>query len=232
MPGFAERSLSRRSFFQRIFVHNFWLKLVSLLLAIGLWMAVARDPIAEIEVRIPIEFENLPDKLEIDSANSTEVQIRVRGPERVIHRLQAADVHAEINLATVRPGERTFDLSSSQIHVPEDLEVVQIIPGQFHLSFDDRESRKVEVRPRVTGTFASGMRVSQVVADPPDIMITGPRRRVDAVETAITDPVDATGVMTRATFVTHAYVTDPLIQVAHPTSIRVTVSMEGSGDKK
>ncbi len=232
MPGFAERSLSRRSFFQRIFVHNVSLMLVSLLLAIGLWMAVARDPIAEIEVRIPIEFENLPDKLEIDSANSTEVQIRVRGPERVIHRLQAADVHAEINLATVRPGERTFDLSSSQIHVPEDLEVVQIIPGQFHLSFDDRESRKVEVRPRVTGTFASGMRVSQVVADPPDIMITGPRRRVEAVEAAITDPVDATGVMTRATFVTHAYVTDPLIQVAHPTSIRVTISMEGSGEKK
>jgi YbbR domain-containing protein len=232
MPGFAERSLSRRSFFQRIFVHNFLLKLVSLLLAIGLWMAVARDPIAEIEVRIPIEFENLPDKLEIDSANATEVQIRVRGPERVIHRLQAADVHAEINLATVRPGERTFDLSSSQIHVPEDLEVVQIIPGQFHLSFDDRESRKVEVRPRVTGNLASGMRVSQVVADPPDIMITGPRHRVEAVEAAITDPVDATGVMTRATFVTHAYVTDPLIQVAHPTSIRVTVTMEGSGEKK
>jgi YbbR domain-containing protein len=232
MPGFAERSLSRRSFFQRIFVHNFWLKLVSLLLAIGLWMAVARDPIAEVEVRVPIEFENLPDKLEIDSANSTEVQIRVRGPERVIHRLQTADVHAEINLATVRPGERTFDLSSSQIHVPQDLEVVQIIPGQFHLSFDDRESRKVEVRPRVTGNFVSGMRVSQVVADPPDIMITGPRRRVEAVEAAITDPVDATGVMTRATFVTHAYVTDPLIQVAHPTSIRVTVTMEGSGDRK
>jgi YbbR domain-containing protein len=227
MPGFMQRS-----FFQRIFVHNFWLKLVSLLLAIGLWLAVARDPIAEVEVRVPIEFQNLPDKLEIDSANSTEVQIRVRGPERLIHRLQTADVHAEINLATVRPGERTFDLSSSQIHVPQDLAVVQIIPGQFHLSFDDRATRTIEVRPRVTGNFASGMRVAQVIADPQNVIITGPRHRVDAVEAAITDPVDATGVMTRATFVTHAYVTDPLIQVAHPTSIHVTVTMEGSGDKK
>ncbi len=181
---------------------------------------------------VPIEFQNLPDKLEIDSANYTEVRIRVRGPERVIHRLQAADVHAEINLATVRPGERTFDLSSSQIRVPQDLEVVQIIPAQFHLSFDDRATRRIEVRPRVTGTFASGMRVAQVIADPPNVMITGPRRRVEAEEAAITDPVDATGVMTRATFVTHAYVTDPLIQVAHPTSIRVTITMEGSGDKK
>ncbi|MGA2980839.1 MAG: CdaR family protein [Terriglobales bacterium] len=227
MPGFVQRS-----FFQRIFGHNFWLKVVSLLLAIGLWLVVARDPIAEVEMRVPIEFQNLPDSLEIDSANSTEVQIRVRGPERVIHRLQAADVHAEINLATVRPGERTFDLSNQQIHVPQDLEVVQIIPGQFHLSFDDRATRRIEVRPRVTGNFVSGMRVTQVIAEPPDVMITGPRRRVEAVEAAVTDPVDATGVMTRATFVTHAYVTDPLIQVAHPTSIRVTVTMEGSGDKK
>jgi YbbR domain-containing protein len=202
------------------------------LLAIGLWLAVARDPIAEVEMTVPIEFQNIPNTLEIDSANSTEVQIRIRGPEREIHQMQPADVHAEINLATVHSGERTFDLSSRQIRVPQDLEVVQIIPGQFHLSFDERETRTVEVRPRVTGTFAGGMRVAQVTADPSTVTITGPRRRVDAVDAAITDPVDASGDMTRATFLTHAYVTDPLIQVAHPSSVRVTVIMEGLTDEK
>jgi len=219
-----------RSFFYRIFVHNIGLKLVSLLLAIGLWMAVARSPVAEVEMRVPIEFHNLPDNLEIDSASFTEAQIRVRGPERVIHQLQAADLHAEVDLASVRPGERTFDLTSRQVRAPQDLEVVQIIPGQFHLSFDNRETRTVEVRPRVTGNFASGMRVKQVIADPSSVMITGPRRRVEAVEDAITDPVDISGAMTRASFVTQAYVPDPLIQVVHPTPIRVTVIMEGSGD--
>jgi YbbR domain-containing protein len=227
MPG-----LVQRSFFQRIFVHNFWLKLVSLLLAFGLWMVVARDPIAEVEMKVPIEFRNLPDTLEIDSATFTEAQVRVRGPERLIHRLGAADVRAEIDLAGVRPGERTFDLTGRQIHVPQDLKVVQIIPGQFHLSFDNRATRVIEVRPRVTGSFASGMRVAQVIADPANIEIIGPRRRLDAVEAAITDPVDVSGVMTRASFVTQAYVPDPLIQVMHPTPIRVTVIMEGAGDEK
>ncbi len=231
MPSLVQRNFVQRSFFQRIFVHNIGLKIVSLLLAIGLWMWV-RDPIAEVEMRVPIEFQNLPDNLEIDSANSTEVRIRVRGPERVIHQLRAADVHAEINLATVRPGERTFDLSSPQIHVPQDLEVIQIIPGQFHLSFDNRGTRVVEVRPRVTGTFASGMRVAQVIADPPTITITGPRHHVEAVEAATTDPVDVSGTMTRYSSVTQAYVPDPLIQVVHPTPIRVTVIMEGAGDEK
>lgn len=227
MPG-----LVQRSFFQRIFVHNIALKTVSLLLAIGLWMVVARDPIAEVEMKVPIEFRNLPDNLEIDSASFTDAQIRVRGPERVIHRLAVADVRAAIDLAGVRPGERTFDLTGRQIHVPQDVKVVQIIPGQFHLSFDNRATRVVEVRPRVTGTFASGMRVARVIADPANIPIIGPRRRVDAVEAAITDPVDVSGVMTRASFVTQAYVPDPLIQVVHPTPIRVTVIMEVAGDEK
>jgi len=219
-------------FVQRTFLHNMGLKLVSLALAIGLWFAVARDPIAEVEMKVPIEFRNLPDNLEIDSASFTEAQIRVRGPERVIHRLQASDVRAQIDLSSVRPGERTFDLTGRQVHVPQDLEVVQIIPGQFHLFFDNRKTRVVEVRPRVIGSFASGMRVAQAISDPPTILITGPRRRVEAVEAATTDPVDVTGTLTRATFVTQAYVPDPLIQVVHPTPIRVTVIMESSGAEK
>ena len=210
------------SVFQRTVVENFGLKLTSLLLAVGLWFVVARDPIAEVEMKVPIEFQRLPENMEIDSASFTQAQIRVRGPERVIHRLERSDVRAEINLADVRPGERTFDLTARQIHVPQDLEIIQIIPSQFQLSFDTRTTRTVEVRARVTGTFAGGMRVAQAIADPSSIMITGPRRRVEAVESATTDPVDVSGTMTRASFLTHAYVPDPLIQVVHPTPIRVS----------
>src|SRR5260370_41006424 len=205
---------------------------VCLLLGVGVGMAVGRESIAEAEMKVPNEFRNLPDSLEVDSARFTEAQIRVWGPGRVIHGLQVADVRAEIDPASVRPGERTFDLTGRQVHVPQEVELVQIIPGQFLLSFDNRATRVVEVRPSVTGNFASGLRVAQRIADPPNVMITGPRRRVEAVEAAITDPVDASGVMTRATFVTQAYVPDPLIQVVHPTPIRVTVIMEGPGDEK
>jgi len=217
---------------RRLFLHNIGLKLVSLALAVGLWANVARDPIAEVELRVPIEFHNLPTNLEVDSANFTEAQIRLRGPERLIHQLQNGDVRAELDLAAVNPGERTFDLTARHVHVPQDLEVVQIIPGQFHLSFDTRDVRIVEVRPRMTGSFATGMRVAQVIADPPKVTISGPRRRVEAVEAAITDAVDASGTMTRASFVTQAYVPDPLIQIVHPTPIRITVIMEGSGEEK
>jgi len=220
------------SLFRRVFVQNLGLKIVSLLLAIGLWFVMARSPVAEVEMRVPIEFRNVPENLEIDSASFTEAQVRVRGPERLVRNLRSTDVGAEVDLKTVVPGTRTFDLTSRNVRLPHDLEVVQIIPPHFQLSFDDRMTRSVEVHPRVTGSFVGGVRIAQVVADPASIVITGPRRRVEAVEAATTDPVDASGTMERASFVTQAYVPDPLIQVVHPIPIRVTVIMERSGEEK
>jgi len=220
------------SWVKRVFLENLVYKLVSLLLAIGLWLAVANAPLAEIEMRVPIEFRSLPQNLEIDSASFTEAQVRLKGPERVLHGLTAADIRAEVDLSNMQPGERTFDLTARQVHVPEGVEVVQIIPGQFHLSFDNRETRTVEVRPRVTGNFARGLHVAEVRADPSTITVTGPRRRVQALEAATTDMVDASGTMTRGSFVTQVYVPDPLIQVVHATPIRVTVIMERAGDEK
>jgi len=217
---------------RRVFVQNFFFKFISLLLAIGLWLAVARSPIAEVEIKVPIEFRNLPDNLEIDSASFTEAEVRLRGPERAIHRLEPADVHAEVDLSNVQPGERTFDLTARHVHVPHELEVVQIIPGQFHLSFDTRDTRTIEVHPRVTGNFATGLRIAQVTVDPAEVTVTGPRRRVEALESASTDPVDASGTMTSDTFLTQAYIPDPLIQVVHPKPIRVTVIMEDAGGGK
>jgi YbbR domain-containing protein len=213
-------------FFRRYVAHNFGLKLISLGLAVGFWLALARDPVAEVAVEVPVEFQNVPENLEISSPQISPAQIRLRGPERTVRRLQRTDVRAEIDLSGARPGERTFDLTARQVRKPYDLDVVQVVPSQFQLAFDTRLTRQVEVHPRVVGTFAAGYGIGRVLVAPPVITITGPRARVQAAEAAITDPVDVSGTMDRATFVTHAYVSDPMVQVVDPTAIHVTVIME------
>ena len=212
--------------FQRRIFHNFGLKLFSLVLAVGLWLAVARDPVSEVAVNVPIEFQNIPANLEINSENVPTAQVRARGPARLVRQLRANDVHVQIDLTGAQPGERTFDLTARQIREPRDLEVVQVVPSQFHISFDTRSTRQVEVRPRVTGSFASGLRIARIVADPSVITIMGPRTRVERLDSASTDPIDASGVMNSQSFSANVYVADPLVQVVHPVPIRVTVMME------
>ena len=219
-----------KEFLRRWVVHNFWLKILSLLIATALWLAIApeQEP-AEVEVRVPIEFEHVPAHLEISSITIPDAQIRVRGPESVIRNLRSTDIHAEIELGDAKPGERTFDLTAQQIHHSRELHVVQLVPGQVHLTFDTRLTREVEIRPRVTGTFVEGERIGKILVDPHSITITGPQHHVEEVDAATTDPVDVSGTTTQATFVTMVYVPDPLVQVVNPVPVRVTVIMEKLG---
>jgi len=218
-------------FFKRYILHNFGLKVLSLLLATGLWFLISRDEQpAEVALRAPIVFQNVPSQLEISSESIPEAQIRVRGPERVIRQLQANEVHAEINLADAKPGERTYDLTSQQVRHPRDVSVGPVIPSQLHLSFDTRLTREVEIHPRVTGNFADGEQIVKVDADPPRIIISGPKRHVEKVDAATTDPVDATGTRGTAVFTTNVYVPDPLVQVVQTTSVRVTVIVQKPGN--
>jgi YbbR domain-containing protein len=212
---------------RRFVLHNFWLKILSLLIATGLWLAISPDQEpAEVAVRVPIEFRDVPEGLEISSANIPDAQIRVRGPERLIRNLRSTDVHAELELADAKPGERTFDLTAQQIRHQRELNVVQVVPGQVHISFDTRLTRDVEIRPRVTGTFLAGEQIGKVLVDPERVTVTGPRHHVELMDTASTDPVDVSGTTTQATFVTNVYVADALVQVVQPTPVRVTVIME------
>jgi YbbR domain-containing protein len=213
-------------FFREYVLHNLGLKLISLALALGLWLAVDREPVAEVAIDTPIEFQNMPANLEISTENVPKAQVRLRGPERIIRRLQTSEVYGEISVEGVKPGERTYDLTARQIHRPQELEVVQVVPSQVHLSFDTRLNRQVPVQPRIVGTFASGYQIGQVQVDPASIMISGPKKRVEAIESATTDPIDVTGAIDHASFMRHPYVSDPLIQVTSTDPVRITIMME------
>jgi len=119
------------NFLRRWVLHNFWLKILSLVLATGLWLAISpeQEP-AEITLRVPIEFRHVPPQLEIGSVTIPEAQVRVRGPERLIRNLRPTDIHADLELRDAKPGEHTFDLTAQQIHVPRDLAVVQVAPAR------------------------------------------------------------------------------------------------------
>ncbi len=215
-------------FLRKHVFHNLGLKLVALVIATLLWMAVAREPVAEVAINVPIEFHNAPEHLEISSESIPSVQVRVRGPVRTVRDLAPSDVHAIIDMANAQPGERTYDLAPARIHVPDTVQVMQAVPSQIRVSFDTRASKEVEVKPRVIGTFASGYRITSVTAVPASVRIVGPSTHVRSVDTAITDPVDASGVVGTATFATHAYLSDPLVRMADSAPIKVTVVTEKS----
>jgi YbbR domain-containing protein len=212
-----------RHFIREYVLKNLPFKIVSLAIAILLWWAVGRDAPIDIPLTVPLEFQNAPDKLEVNSNYPFEARVTLRGPERLMQELSPSEIHAILDLQGATPGERTFALTRNEIRVPRDVKVMQIVPSQFHISFDRMETRTIPVQPRVIGTLLSGYEIASVTTDPKQVTIAGPERRVNAIQSALTDPVDATGVVGKATFTTHVYVGDPLVRVQTPDTIHVTV---------
>src|ERR1700730_10144923 len=182
-----------REFARRHIFHNLGLKFISLLIAIALWLAVSNEPPRESAVNVAIVFRNMTEALEISSENIPSAQVRVRGPERLVRQLQPSDLHAEIDLTGVKPGERTFDLTANQIGLPDKVHTVQIVPSQIHLLFDKKITKTIPVRARVIGTFASGYSIAQVKSDPETIEYVGPKKSVDGVDIATNGPLDVSG---------------------------------------
>ncbi|MBV8207805.1 MAG: YbbR-like domain-containing protein [Acidobacteria bacterium] len=212
---------------RRWLVHNLWLKLLALGIAVLLWSAVAREPRVEVAHTVPVEFANVPQGLAINTDKVPEVQIWLSGPERVVRGVSPQDLHPVIDLNSISPAssDRTFSLGKKQIKAPEGIEIAEVVPSEFHLSFDVLATRRVPVKPRVTSA-GEGFQVVNIATEPPEVTIQGPRSRVNAVDLATTDAIDALGVRGSQAVTVTPYVNDPLVRVLQPSAVRVIILTE------
>jgi YbbR domain-containing protein len=214
---------------RQLFFGNLGLKLAALFVALLVWLAVSSAPQIEVAINVPVEFRNISDQLEVTSENIPQAEVRLRGPSRVIREMKTSDLHVSLNLANYpieTTGERTFNLSPDQVRVPTGVEVLQVVPSSMRLSFDKRAQRQVVIRPRVIGALAPGYKIASVTVDPSAIGIIGPKQHLSGIEAAMTDPIDATGVIGSHTFLASAHVQDPLVRFTQPAAVRVTVTTE------
>ena len=201
------------------------LKLLSVGLAVLLWVAVLGQHVVERGVRVPLEFQNRPAALEIVGTPPTTVDVRLRGTSSLLSRLQPGEVVAILDLASARPGARLFDLRTDQVRVPFGVEVAQVVPGTVALEFDRASSRVVPVQPMVDGEPASGYVVSKISVEPANVEIVGPESRVRQVLSAMTETVVIDEATAPVKDVVNVGVTDASVRLRGPQSAVVVVEI-------
>src|ERR1700757_2818763 len=113
--------------------HNWLTKLFSLALATLLWIAIAGQANSEVGMTIPLEYRNIPSKLEVVGDATNSVEVRLRGSAALIREISSRDVSATLDLTAVRPGEKIVQLTYQNVKVPFGVEVVRVNPSQVRL---------------------------------------------------------------------------------------------------
>jgi YbbR domain-containing protein len=201
------------------------LMFVSALLAAVLWMLVAGERTVERTMRIPLEFTNLPPRLELIGDSLDAVDVRIRGASAALARLSAGDLLAVMDLRQARAGTRLFHLDASDVRAPYSVQIVQVQPTSVAMAFEPTETRIVMVAPRVEGEPAPGLRIGSISSDPRTVVVAGPATAVRELSEAITEPVSIAGATDTVTEVVTVGVVDPTVRVPSTRSVRVTVTL-------
>jgi YbbR domain-containing protein len=201
------------------------LKILAVALAALLWLTVAGENIVERSLRVPLEFRNIPEALEIVGNTPDTVDVRLRGSSAVLSRIQAGEIVAVIDMASARTGSRLFHIRNDEVRAPFGVDVSQVVPSTLALQLERSARRTVPIVPAVEGDPAPGFVIGHKSSDPPTVEIVGPDSRVRQVAEATTEPVSVKDARSRVRDGVTVGVVDSSVRLATPQNANVTVEI-------
>src|SRR5881397_3311497 len=126
--------------------YNWHLKLISLGLATMLWMMVATEASSELGMEVPLEYRNIPARMEITGDTTNSVQVRLRGSPNVVRDISPKNVSTTIDLSNMRPGEKIVPLSPQNVQAPFGAEVIRVNPSSIRFNLERTLTKAVSDR--------------------------------------------------------------------------------------
>lgn len=210
---------------KQLLTRNLGWKVLSVLIAVALWVAVAREPELATSLSVPVEFKSIPEDLDIGSNVPDRIHIEVRGPSGRLTHDNLSNVAAVLDLSDAGAGERTFTIREKNLNLPPGVVFYRAVPSQITLRFDRLISRDVDVRPNYVKTPDGYHRTGEIV-DPARVRIRGPEERVRNMRQVLTDPIDLSSVLGQAQFHTAVNIGDPQVRLESPATVTVSVKLE------
>jgi YbbR domain-containing protein len=211
---------------------NLGIKLVSLALAVALWLVVAGEKTSEIGLTVPLELQNLPPELEVVGETVDKVELRLRATPAIVRRLGREDVSVRVELTNVDEGEHFFHLGEQAVRRPFGVRVVRINPSSLTLNLERTVARDVPVKARVVGTPASGFEVAGVSSEPASVRVVGPRSRVDALSGVFTEAVSVEQAKADVSAHVNVGIGEPLVRIQGDPRVRVKVQLRERRDTR
>src|SRR6266851_954748 len=204
---------------------HFGLKVLSLGLAVSLWIVVAGEETVERGLRVPLELQQFPPGLELQGEPPSTVDVRVRGASGALGRISSGDIVAVLDLRGARAGRRLFHLTPGHVRAPFGTDVMQVTPSTVAMVFENSASRKVPIEPDVEGEPAPGYMIGKMTVDPETVEVVGPESAVNRAPNALTEPVSVDGARETVQESVTVGLLDPALRLSTPRAATVTVEV-------
>jgi YbbR domain-containing protein len=188
-------SLYVKQIARKIFLEDWVMKLVALLITLALWLGVTglSTPTTK-RFTVPLNF-SLANNSDVTNEPIQEVDIVVSGDKRKIEQINRAELSASIDLTDLAPGDRVLSLTPETVSValPLGIKLDEIQPGRIAVRLEAVEEKDVEVRAAMTNEPAAGYEIYDVTITPPKIRVRGPASSLKTLDHVLTEAIDLAG---------------------------------------
>jgi YbbR domain-containing protein len=175
---------------RRIFLEDWSLKLLSLAIAIVLWMLVTgqNQPVTA-HLNVQLNFIR-PQSLEISNDPPRTVDVMLTGSRNKLDDLTSLDLVATVDISDQRAGERVLRLADrAQISLPQGIKVDGYQPSAIPIRLEEIVDRQVTITPKLEGQPADGFEVYGVYPNKGSVTVHGPASRVNALQNVLTESI-------------------------------------------
>ena len=187
-PSRAEKLL------RRIFLEDWSLKLLSLAIAVVLWLLVTgqNEPVTA-HVNVQLNFIR-PQSLEISNDPPRTVDVMLTGSRNKLDDLTSLDLVATVDISDQRAGERVLRLADkARISLPQGIKVDGYQPSAIPVHLEPILERQIAVEPKLEGKPADGFEVYGVHPNKSTVVVRGPASRVNALQKVTTESIFLAG---------------------------------------
>lgn len=163
----------------RFFRTNLTYRIISILLALTLWLWVTmeKNPTMEKVLEIPLETRNLSQELMV-AEQPDSITVRVEGPKNVMEDLTSRDVRAFVNLEEVVIGT---NLVTVEVLLPSAVQLVSTNPSKVSITIDQVSEIQLPVELSVRGNPPSGFIRLEPDLNPSQVIIQGPKSLLETI---------------------------------------------------
>ena len=218
-PSVAPAPPSRvEKLLRKVFIEDWSLKLLSLAIAVVLWLAVTgqNQPVTA-HVNVQLNFIR-PPSLEISNDPPRTVDVMLTGSRNKLDHLTSLDLVATVDISDQRTGERVLRLADkAQISLPQGVKVDGFQPSAIPVRLEAIVEKQVPIEPKLEGKPADGYEVYSVRPSKESVMLRGPESRVATLQRVPTESVWISGHKESFTATNVAVdVSDPKVDVIDP----------------
>lgn len=187
------RQMVLRRIFRRVFLEDWLVKLIALLISVGLWLGVTglSTPTSKTfsDVTLNLNFSN---DFEVVNTPPKDIKIIVTGDKRKVDQLKESDLVVSADLTDLKQGDRIVQLTPNSVNIelPNGVKLDEIIPNKISVHLERVEEREVEVKAETEGSVADGFEIYNQTVVPAKVRVRGAESFVKSLDSVTTEKIN------------------------------------------